>query len=330
MVVRVRAGDLHRLVPHQRVRAQPWRPVEFAEHRFAVRIDQPEGMHAEPLHHPVAARNRAVGHLPHQHVGGLGHQRHEVPESVVRRRRLGHAMVRLGLDRVHQVRELHRVLDEEHRHVVAHQVPVALVGIELHREAAHVARGVLGATLTGHRGEAHEHRGDLARLLERRGAGECGKILVGLEVAMRAGTARMHHALGDAFMVEMGELLAQDEILQQCRPAQTRLETVLVVRDRHRLVGGHVPARAVVARPLQRRGIGVLACGRGGADLCAGVRFARRTGACRSGGFRKVFALRGHARGTAVLGGLVGVVGTLASPPINQARHLVLGPQRPP
>jgi hypothetical protein len=35
--------------------------------------------------------------------------------------------VRLHLHRVHQVRELHRVLDEEHRDVVADQIPVALL-----------------------------------------------------------------------------------------------------------------------------------------------------------------------------------------------------------
>ena len=57
-----------------------------------------------------------------------------------------------------EVGELHRVLDEEHRDVVAHQVPVAFVGVELDREAAHVARGVDRAALAGHGGEAHEHR----------------------------------------------------------------------------------------------------------------------------------------------------------------------------
>ena len=31
-------------------------------------VDQPEGVHAEALHRPVAARDGAVGHRPHQHV----------------------------------------------------------------------------------------------------------------------------------------------------------------------------------------------------------------------------------------------------------------------
>jgi hypothetical protein len=49
--------------------------------------------------------------------------------------------------RVDEVGKLHRVLDEEDRDVVADQVPVALVRVELHREAAHVARGVGRAAL---------------------------------------------------------------------------------------------------------------------------------------------------------------------------------------
>ena len=133
-------------------------------------VDEPERVHAEALHHAVAARDRAVGHHPHQHVRRLGHQRDEVPERVVRGRRLRHGVVRLGLDRVDQVGKLHRVLDEEHRDVVADQVPVAFVGVELDREAAHVARRVGRAALADHGREAHEHRRALAGFGEERRA----------------------------------------------------------------------------------------------------------------------------------------------------------------
>ena len=134
---------------------------------FARLVDEAEGVHAEALHRAVAARDRPVRHRPHQHGGDLGHQRDEVPEGVVRRCRLRHREVRLGLGRVDQVGELHRVLDEEDRDVVADQVPVALVGVELHREAAHVARGVGRAALAEHGREAHEHRRLLAGLARR-------------------------------------------------------------------------------------------------------------------------------------------------------------------
>ena len=90
--VGVGAGDLHRLVPHQRVRAQHAASSGTCTNTDSpCVVDQAEGVHAEALHHAVAARDGAVGHHPHQHVRRLGHQRDEVPERVVRRRRLRHA-----------------------------------------------------------------------------------------------------------------------------------------------------------------------------------------------------------------------------------------------
>ena len=57
----------------------------------------------------------------------------------------------------------------------------------------------------------------------------------------------MHDALGDALVVEVGDLLAQDEVFEQRRPAQPGLERVLVVGDRHALVG-----RQRAGRPNRR------------------------------------------------------------------------------
>ncbi len=82
----------------------------------------------------------------------------KVPEGVVGAGRLRHGVVRLGLHRMNDVREFHRILDEEHRDVVAHQVPIAFVGIELHGEAAHVASGVGRTALASNGGESNEHR----------------------------------------------------------------------------------------------------------------------------------------------------------------------------
>ena len=58
-----------------------------------------------------------------------------------------------------EVGELQRVAEEEDRRVVADDVPVALLGVELHREATDVALGVGRATLTGDGREAGEHLG---------------------------------------------------------------------------------------------------------------------------------------------------------------------------
>ena len=110
------------------------------------------------------ARDGAIGHRPHDHVGGFGHQADEIPERVVGAGGLRIAAVGLHLHRVNQVGELDRVLDEEHRDVVADQIPVAFLGVELHREAADVARRVDRARAARHGREADEHLGLFAHL----------------------------------------------------------------------------------------------------------------------------------------------------------------------
>ena len=181
MEVRVGAGDLDRLVPAGRLQAQHRLPVELDELALALGVDEAEGVHAESLDHAQAARDRAVGHRPHHHVQRLRHQADEVPERVVRRGRLRIAAVRLHLHAVDEVRELDRVLDEEYRDVVADQVPVPGVRVELDGKAAHVARRVDRAGAAGHGREAHEHRAAVAFLLEDRGPRQLGYRLRHLE-----------------------------------------------------------------------------------------------------------------------------------------------------
>ena len=126
-------------------------------------------------------------------------------------------IVRLRLRRVDEVGKLHRVLDEEDGDVVADQIPVAFVGVELDGEAAHVARRVGRAALAGDGREAHEHRRALAGLGKERGARVLRQRLVALEVAVRRRAARVHDALGNALVIEVGDLLAQDEVFEQRR-----------------------------------------------------------------------------------------------------------------
>ena len=80
----------------------------------------------------------------------------------------GIAAVRLHLHGVDEVGELDGVLDEEDRDVVADEIEVALLGVELDREAAHVARRVDRAGAAGDGREPHEHLGLLLRVLQER------------------------------------------------------------------------------------------------------------------------------------------------------------------
>ena len=139
MEIGVGAVDLDRLVPHHRLEALLGLPVEFDEGRFALRVDEAEGVDAEAFHRAKRAGDRAVRHHPHDHVEALGHQAHEIPEIVVGRLRLREGPIGLGLHRMDEVGEFHRILDEEDRDIVADEIPIAFLGVELHREAAHVA-----------------------------------------------------------------------------------------------------------------------------------------------------------------------------------------------
>ena len=121
--------------------------------------------------------------------------------------RLRPALVLFLLDRVHQIRELDGVLDEEHRHVVADQVPVALVGIELGGETTHVPGQIEGSLVTGHGGEAHEDLGLLALLGQQRGPGDVRDGVGALEHAVRAVAAGVDDALRDPLVVEVEDLL---------------------------------------------------------------------------------------------------------------------------
>ena len=171
----------------------------------------------------------------------------------MRRRRLRHPVVRLGLHRVNEIGKLDRVLDEEHRDVVADEIPVAFVGIELDREAAGVARRVLRSALASDGRETHEHRRPLSCILERRRARVTRQWLITLEESVRAGASRVNDPLGNPLVIEVRDLLAQDEIFEQRRSAQPCLQRALIVADGNALVGRqHLPA-AVGANARQWR-----------------------------------------------------------------------------
>ncbi len=131
-----------------------------------------------------------------------------------------------------EVGELDRVLDEEHRGVVADEVVIALVRVELEREATRVAYRVRAAERVGDRGEPDERLGAAAHFGEEVRAGETGDVVGHLEVAVRAGAPGVHHTLRNALPVETGELLQEVSVLEEDRAAGAGGGGVLVVGDR--------------------------------------------------------------------------------------------------
>ena len=158
-----------------------------------------------------------------------------------------------------EVLELRGVTHEEHRGVVADQIEVALVGVELQREPSGVANRVRIALFPGHRGEAGEHRGALADLGEKTRLGEPGDVLGDLEESVGTGALGMHDPLGDALAVEVLHLLHDIVVVQHGRPGRPHRERVLVarsgdprVRRRHRRLGVSHGLRAPRRRLGQR------------------------------------------------------------------------------
>src|SRR5688500_4109900 len=117
------------------------------------------------------------------------------------------------------VGELDRVADEEDHQVVPDQVPVPVLGLELHREATWVARSLRGVAAADDGREADHDRRLLARLRQNLGPRVLRRRLVadtavGLELAVRHETAGMDDALRDALTVEVADLLDEVVVLQ--------------------------------------------------------------------------------------------------------------------
>ena len=223
MEVGFAAGGELSLLPDEGMHSRAWLPVELHQGGRPVFGHESEGVHTETLHHPVGRLNAAVGHVPHRVVLSLRVERDEVPEGVVCGLCLRDLAIGVGLAGVDDVGELDAVLDEEDRNVVADKVERALVGVELHCEAAGVPNGVGRTTRPQHRREPGEDR-CLDAVSQKAGAGDRGCGAVATEDAMGSCSARVHHTLGDALVVEVRDLLSQVVVLQQRRPTLSGLE----------------------------------------------------------------------------------------------------------
>src|SRR5690606_17930998 len=125
--------------------------------------------------------------------------------------------------------KLHGILNEEHRHVVAHQVPDAFIGIKLYSKATDIAGGVLRAPLTGHSGKPDKYGCDFSRLGKQRCTGQITQRFVAFKISVSTRSAGMNDTLGNPFVIEMGDLFTKNEVLQQGWPSQTSLERILVI-----------------------------------------------------------------------------------------------------
>src|SRR4051812_46482293 len=94
------------------------------------------------------------------------------------------ATIRLLLGGMNDVWKFDRVLDEEHRDVVADEVPIPFLSVQLDGKSAHVARKIRRPFAAGNRREAHEYRRLFAEPLKQVGPGDVGQRVVVLEITV--------------------------------------------------------------------------------------------------------------------------------------------------
>ena len=201
--------------------------MELDPHAFALRINQTIGMGTEAVHVSVGCRDATVGHDDGDLVKSLRQHSPEVP-VVLRRTHIG---VRIALHRMIEVRKLQRVANEEHRGVIAHKVPIALVGVELNGETADVAFGIGCPTFACNGRETHKDVGLLANMGEDTGTGISGYIMSDGEMAKSATPLCVHTTFGYDFAVEVGEFLHQPHIFHQERAAPPCRNGIGIVMD---------------------------------------------------------------------------------------------------
>ena len=197
-VVRVTLGELCGLVSREVLDALFCLEMQFDVMDLASCIDPLVGVAGVAVHVAVAIGSAAVGEEDRDLVDALRHQRPEVPHCV--------GIAKIGLRRfllgVDEVRELHGVADEEDRRVVADHVEVALLRVELDREAARVTVCIRGASLASHRAESQEKRGALAHFVQESSLAVLAHICGHLEEPVRSCALGMHHPLRDALSVQ--------------------------------------------------------------------------------------------------------------------------------
>ena len=201
---------------------------------LAPGVDQRERMGAVSIDVADAHRQAAVGHQDRYLMQALRRQRPEIPHGG------GRTQVgpRMAFLRVDEIREFVGIAHEKDRRVVADHVPVALPGVELEGESAHVALGVGGAQFARHRRETRDHRRLFADFRKEAGLRIAGDVVRDRQYAVCAPTLRMDGAFGDALPVLVGQFFDQLVILQQDRPARPGGHRVLIVGYRRACAGG--------------------------------------------------------------------------------------------
>lgn len=101
-----------------------------------------------------------------------------------------------------EVREFDSVLDKENGDVVANNIPIAFIRIELCCKSTDITNRIRASFASLHGGKPHEYRCVPRRVRQDSGIRQVLQAFLKFEVAKRACTACMHHSLRDTLMVK--------------------------------------------------------------------------------------------------------------------------------
>ena len=168
------------------------------------------GVRAVAVHVTPGLRKTTRTHEVGDLVSALRREGPEVPlHGAIAQTRIGKALLR-----VNEVGELHGVAEEEDGGVVANDVVVALLRVELEGETAYVTPRVGRAELTGNGREAGEHRG-LLPLLEKLRLRVLRDILGHAEFAESARALRVGATLRNTLAIETCKLLHKVHVVKK-------------------------------------------------------------------------------------------------------------------
>ena len=145
------------------------------------------------------------------------------------RLRLREVAVRLLFRCMDDIGELDRILNEENRDIVADEIPVAFLGVELDRKTAHIARKVRRSLVSGYGREPHKHGRFFAGPLKNVGAGDLGQRFMSLKETVSPVAASMDDSFRDPLVIEMEYLFPKMKIFEKRRSAIAGAQRVLVV-----------------------------------------------------------------------------------------------------
>ncbi|MNQ94856.1 hypothetical protein D3C85_1103940 [compost metagenome] len=233
-VIRVSAGQARSIRWSQVLDPLLGFVMPFHPMTLATGANQAIGVATEAVHVAVTIRDASVRKQDCDLVQRLRRVRPEVPHRL----RTFEVALRQTLLGVDKVREFERITDEEHRRVVADDVPVAFFGVELQRKTTWITLGISRTALATDRGEPEKCWCLLADGVEQLRAGVLSDITSYGERAVSTRTLGVHTTLRDVFTVEVGKLLDQVKVVEQQRATRAGGTGILVIGDRSATGGG--------------------------------------------------------------------------------------------